>query len=227
MLPKGLSTETADLVLAAARAAGETAVVRGPTPFLFVDETLTDRHEGTALRLHHPRREGIALSTDAPWEGPDSAYFVVVDAGERIGETERYRLYYRGMANRHKPYEGKDEAYRRGGGLGLAILRLDGFASLNASYDGGRVTTKLFRTNGGSLRVNAKADFGRLWVEVLDGAGQPVPGFARDECQVMQADRVDHPITWKEPASLARLADRPIRLRFYLENVRLFSYRIG
>ena len=143
----------------------------------------------------------------------------------RVGD--KLYLYYRGMATRHKPYEGKDEAFRQGGGLGLATLRLDGFASLDASYDGGRITTKPFRTHGRQLCVNAKADCGRLRAEVLDQSGQSLSGFGRDDCRAMQVDRVNEPMSWKENASLDSLKDRPIRLRFHLENVRLYSYRIA
>ena len=121
----------------------------------------------------------------------------------RVG-NELY-LYYRGLANRHKPYDGKDDAFRQGGGLGLATLRVDGFASLDASYDGGRVTTKPFRTQGRRLHVNAKADSGRLRVEVLDNSGHAFSGFGRDDCQVMQVNRVNEPISWKDNASLDSL----------------------
>ena len=38
------------------------------------------------------------------------------------------------------------------------MLRLNGFASLAASFDGGRVTTRPFALNGNELWVNAKAD---------------------------------------------------------------------
>src|SRR5262249_26019551 len=120
-----------------------------------------------------------------------------------------------------------DDAFQRGGGLGLATLRLDGFASLDASYDGGRVTTRPFRTHGRQLRVNAKADCGRLRVEVLDRSGQALAGFGRDDCREMQDDSVDEPMGWKEDATLAMLKDRPIRLRLHLENVRLYAYRIA
>jgi hypothetical protein len=175
------------------------------------------------------------------WQRPDTGK-PLIDVGG-VGEWDRFvimltgappirvgdklYIYYRGMASRHKPYEGKDEPYRLGGGLGLATLRLDGFASLDASYDGGRVTTKPMRIRGGQLRVNAKADFGRLRVEMLDSSGHALPGFGQDDCRVMQADQVDEPIVWKENASLEKLKDRPIRLRFHLENVRLYAYRIA
>jgi hypothetical protein len=64
-------------------------------------------------------------------------------------------------------------------------------------------------------------------VEALDNFGHAVPGFGRDDCRVMQVDRVDEPIAWKESASLEMLRDRPIRLRFHLENVRTYAFRIA
>jgi hypothetical protein len=57
---------------------------------LLVDDWLIAQQRGTALKLNPPERREIVLSTDAPWEGPTSAYFSVVQDGEVI------RLYYRG-----------------------------------------------------------------------------------------------------------------------------------
>jgi hypothetical protein len=62
-------------------------------------------------------------------------------------------------------------------------------------------------------------------VEVLDEKGKPAPGFKREMCEPMQADSVDNPIRWKG-TSLADLRGKPVRLRFYLTNARLYSYRI-
>lgn len=145
----------------------------------------------------------------------------------RVGDL--LYIYYRGMATRHSiggTYQGTDNAERTRGGIGLATLRVDGFASLAASYSGGRVTTKPFRFDGGRLRVNAKADFGRIRVEVLDEAGAPIEGFESDNCRPLSADKIDQPVEWQNQPSLAPLKDRPIRLRFGLHNARLFSYAI-
>jgi hypothetical protein len=61
-------------------------------PYLLIDDSLIERHEGTRLQLHHPRHEGPVLVTDAPWEGPTSAYFSIVEA------DDRWLMYYRGTA---------------------------------------------------------------------------------------------------------------------------------
>jgi len=129
------------------------------------------------------------------------------------------------MANRHAPYTGKDTIFR-GGGIGLATIRPDGFASLNAPYDEGRVTLKPLLYRGTQLQVNAKANFGELTVEVLDERQAVIPGFTREECQPMRADSLEHTMRWKNNASLASLHGRPISLRFHLQNTRLYSYRI-
>jgi hypothetical protein len=59
---------------------------------LFVDRHLIDRLDHAALRLHRPRREGIAVKFDKPWEGEFSAYITVLKRGPA------WRMYYRGSS---------------------------------------------------------------------------------------------------------------------------------
>jgi hypothetical protein len=198
-----------------------TYFLRDPKDPLLTVRLLTSR-DGETWHRPDTGRPLIDVGGVGEWD----RFLVMLTGAPPVRVGDRLYLYYRGLANRHRPYEGKDEAFRQGGGLGLATLRVDGFASLNASYDGGRITTKPFRTHGRQLRVNAKADCGRLRVEVLDGNGQPIPGFRPEDCQVMQADSVDASILWRGSMSLAAFKDRPLRLRFWLENVRLYAYRI-
>lgn len=194
---------------------------RDPKNPLLTLRLLTSR-DGESWQRPDTGRPFLDVGGVGEWD----RFIVMLTGAPPIRVGDQLYFYYRGLATRHRPYEGKDDAYRQGGGLGLATLRLDGFASLDASYDGGRVTTKPFRTKGRQLRVNAKADFGKLWVEVLDAAGAPIPGLTRADCHPMQSDRVDHPIQWNDNGALAKLADRPIRLRFHLENARLYGYRV-
>ena len=79
------------------------------------------------------------------------------------------------------------------------MLRLDGFASLAASFDGGRVTTRPFALNGNELWVNAKADYGQLTVELLDGEEKPIPGYAAE-------DAVAIPVRWRGDGGTAGTA---------------------
>lgn len=199
-----------------------TYFVRDPKNPLLTLRLLTSR-DGDSWQRPETGKPLVDVGGVGEWD----RFVIMLTGAPPIRVGNKLHIYYRGMATRHKPYEGKDEPYREGGGLGLAMLRLDGFASLDASYDGGRVTTKPFRTHGRQLRVNAKADSGRLRVEVLDEAGRALPGFSSDDCLVMQTDGVDELIRWKDNTSLDGLKDRPIKLRFHLENVRLYAFRIA
>ena len=170
--------------------------------------------------------------TDAPLidvgdVGSHDRFLNMLTGGPPIRVGNRLYIYYRALANRHRPYEGRDDPKGEyPGGISLATIRVDGFASLDASYDVGRVTTRPFRFTGSKLHVNAKANFGNLLVEVLDREGKPLAGFTQTECRPVRTDRVDQPITWQRNADLGSLKNQPIRLRFSLENARLFSYRI-
>ncbi|MBM3853113.1 MAG: hypothetical protein FJ399_08140 [Verrucomicrobia bacterium] len=59
---------------------------------LLLDDFLVASTRGASLLLAEPRRAEIVLVTDAPWEGPTSAYFSAIQDGGLI------RLYYRGSA---------------------------------------------------------------------------------------------------------------------------------
>jgi hypothetical protein len=88
------------------------------------------------------------------------------------------------------------------------------------------LTTRPFQFTGTRLRVNAKANFGRVAVEVLDDRRNPVPGFTAESCEHVQADGLALPVRWKA-AQLAALRGKPVRLRFHLFNARLYSYTIA
>ena len=111
------------------------------------------------------------------------------------------------------------------------MLRLDGFASLAASFDGGRVTTRPFAlngnelwVNGNELWVNAKADYGQLTVELLDGEEKPIPGYAAEDCVALAEDGVAIPVRWRGDGGLSALGGQPVRLHFMLNNARLYAY---
>jgi len=160
--------------------------------------------------------------------GEPDRFLNMLTGGPPIRVGDKLYVYYRINARRHGPYSGPDDTGEEfPGGLGLATLRVDGFATLQASYDGGMVTTRPFRFSGTELFVNAKADFGRLTAEVLDERGETIPGFSQQECRTVTTDRVEQVVRWKERADLASLEGKVIRLRFALKNVRLYSYRIA
>ncbi|HUT75166.1 MAG TPA: hypothetical protein VM221_10095 [Armatimonadota bacterium] len=151
--------------------------------------------------------------------------FVSLNGGSpplRVGD--RLYFYYRGTGRRHGPYEGPDDTDAPGC-VGLATLRADGFASLDASFDGGEVITTRWLIDGGKLVLNAKCDYGEIRVELLDEADQPLPGYSLAECVPVRGDGIALPVSWKHRPDLSGAAGRTVRLRLRLTNARLYSYR--
>ncbi|MEA1952148.1 MAG: hypothetical protein U9N87_12240 [Planctomycetota bacterium] len=108
--------------------------------------------------------------------------------------------------------------------IGRAAWQLDRFVSLDAENEPGTVETVSLKPTGNRLVVNADASKGQLAVEVCGKDGKTLPGYAVDDCVAMKADELRHSIKWKKHDDLPD--DRPVRLRFHLENVSLYSYRV-
>ena len=118
-----------------------------------------------------------------------------------------------------------------GRALGLAQLRADGFCSLRAFRFPGTLVTKPFVWPGGALLINALivggGGNGGVWVEVLDEDLTPIPGLTRAEFDIFRyRDSTGHPCTWQQDSrAIAKVTGQRIRLKFYLENAELYSFR--
>ena len=110
---------------------------------------------------------------------------------------------------------------------GLAILRRDGFASMDARPKNGTLTTRLVKFRGKHLFVNVNNPHGSLRVEVLDKQGQPIPAFALSNSIPVTADKTLHPVEWKGVEDLSALSDQPARFRFHLDNGELYSFWVS
>jgi hypothetical protein len=105
-------------------------------------------------------------------------------------------------------------------------LRLDGFASINAPFSGGEMVTKPMRFEGGELELNFSTSAGgQVLVEIQDIDGAPLPGFALTDCVPIFGDEIARVAKWKNTPDLAAVANRPVRLRFAMEDADLFSFR--
>src|SRR5207249_9203356 len=89
---------------------------------------------------------------------------------------------------------------------GLATLRRDGFASMDAGNRAGTLTTRPVRFRGKYLFVNLDAPEGELRVEVLDGKGNALEPFTKEACLPVRGDHTLQAIAWKGVRDLARLA---------------------
>jgi len=110
---------------------------------------------------------------------------------------------------------------------GLAFLRRDGFASMDAGENEGTLTTRPITFSGRLLFVNVAAANGQLQVEVLDESGKPVEPFTRSNCVAVSANTTLAPVKWTGADDLSAVANKPVRLRFHLSNGRLYSFWVS
>ncbi|NLE60097.1 MAG: hypothetical protein GX616_17235 [Planctomycetes bacterium] len=110
---------------------------------------------------------------------------------------------------------------------GLAILRRDGFASMDAKETSGTLTTRPLRFYGSHLFVNADARGGELRVEVLDRNGEVYPALSRGLCMPITTNGTIQRVRWMEPVDLSALAGKPVRFRFHLTRGKLYSFWIS
>ncbi|MEW4567038.1 hypothetical protein AB1L88_04145 [Tautonia sp. JC769] len=105
-------------------------------------------------------------------------------------------------------------------------LRLDGFASIRAGYDGGEVITRPMIADGDALLLNFETSAaGGIRVEVQDAEGAPLPGFALDDAVETIGNEIERPVFWEGGSDVSSLAGRPIRLRFVLKDAAVYALR--
>jgi len=133
---------------------------------------------------------------------------------------------------------------------GLAVLRRDGFTSMDAGANEAALTTRKVRFNGRHLFVNVDVASwpghsvtrgpgqddaghgvtglrGQLLAEVLDADGQPIAPFTRNNCVPISVDSTIQPVKWKGAADLSRLTAKPVRFRFHLRNGSLYAFWVS
>ncbi len=110
---------------------------------------------------------------------------------------------------------------------GLATLRRDGFASLQAGTAGGTMTTRPVEFTGAYVFVNAAAASGELRVEILDSAGKPALQCSAANCEPIRADGTCIPVRWKGVKELSRIHGLPLRFRFHLRSGALYSFWVS
>lgn len=111
--------------------------------------------------------------------------------------------------------------------VGLAFLRRDGFASMEAGPEEGTLTTRPVRFSGNHLFVNVDDPKGELRVEVLNRAGQVMTPFTSEACVPLTTNRTLQMVRWKDVNDLAALRNQSIRFRFRLKNGRLYAFWVS
>ena len=110
------------------------------------------------------------------------------------------------------------------GSTGLAVMRRDGFSSLDAGDEAGAIVTRLLTFQGHCLFVNIRCPAGELRVEILDEAGRVIEPYGTGTCIPVTADNTRHRVVWEQTDSLGLVSGRRVKFRFQLRNGSLFSF---
>jgi hypothetical protein len=106
------------------------------------------------------------------------------------------------------------------------VLRTDGFVSVNAPHHGGEFVTRPLTFTGKELVLNfSTGASGGVRVEIQNADGKPMDGYSVDEAVVMIGDEIERVVRWKSGADLSRIANRPVKLRFMMNDADVFSLR--
>ncbi len=106
-------------------------------------------------------------------------------------------------------------------------LRLDGFASVHADYDGGERRTKPLRFQGSRLLLNfATSAAGSVKVEFQHEDGTPIPGFTLADCRELIGNQIERAVTFASD-DLGRLGGQTVRLRFVMKDADMYSMRFA
>lgn len=112
-------------------------------------------------------------------------------------------------------------------GLGLAKLRKDGYVSIDAGpVREGVVITQALRTGGRELVINAAcSEGGYVHVEATDADENILEGCSREQCDPFTGDAVEHRVTWQGKTDVPH--NDEVRLRFYMRDASLYSFRFA
>ncbi|TWT60768.1 hypothetical protein [Rubinisphaera italica] len=115
---------------------------------------------------------------------------------------------------------GESTAFRR------YTMRLDGFVSVSAPFLGGTLVTKPLTFEGSSLEINfSTSAAGGIRIELQDTAGNPLPGYSLEDCDVQFGDQIDRIVSWKGDRDISDLTGQSVRLNVELMDADLYSFQ--
>ena len=78
--------------------------------------------------------------------------------------------------------------------------------------------------DGDRLVLNVAAT-GTTQVGILDEFWMDIPGFGVSDCDPIQADFVEHVVTWNGDSDVSALAGTAVRLWFEMQNTKLYAFQ--
>jgi len=213
-------------VLTAGNLTGSEGRVAVPDPDKRPDADVIDYYIGTSRNGYDFDKSWIYTHQPFIERGPDGSFdkAMLQPSSQIITLGDEHLIFYTGQyAQHHAPKEAQKET----GKIGLAKLPLDRFICQKAGDKVGVITTKPFILEGDNLEVNVDAGSGWVQVEVLDAKGRPIRGFMGKAARKYKSvNELQLNPEWKKGNDLSRLQGQTIRLRFTLQNAKIYAFAV-
>jgi hypothetical protein len=108
--------------------------------------------------------------------------------------------------------------------ISRAVLRLDGFVSVDAP-DQGSLTTVPLTFSGSRLELNVVGE--EVRVALLDEQSRPLAGFALQDCDPISGDHLARTVTWRGQSDLRQFAGQKVRLQFEMRKAKLYAFQFA
>lgn len=141
-----------------------------------------------------------------------------------ISRPDEIWLYYAILSYTHGNYDFARSKFCNA--ITRARLRMDGFGSVDAGYAGGEFTTPPLIFSGRQLEVNTDTGAGGcVRVEILPEMGLSIEGFSAGDCDPVNGNFPKKVVTWRGKSDLGMFAGTPVRLRFVMNDTKLYSFK--
>jgi hypothetical protein len=125
------------------------------------------------------------------------------------------------------------------GAVGLAITPQDGFVSLDGVHGHERhrlkyseMVTRSFTFDGNQLYLNVRSAL-QQWgagpcevrAEIIAADHHPIEGYGFDDADPITTSGTAHVASWKGNSDLGELKDKPVKLRLYFKNAKIYSFQ--
>jgi len=189
-----------------------------PKGFKQVDIQLSYSRDGRHWSRPGERNPLIPLGTDDGW---DADYIGPTKIGPVVVRDELWFYYFGARSAEREDVENWSFA------IGLAKLRRDGFASLNAGQAPGQIITRPMTFKGKKIFINADvAEGGWVKAALLTRDSEPLASYTLDDSIPLAKDTAKGRMSWKAEKEISRPGDSHIRLVFQLKNAKLYSFWI-
>ncbi|MCC6393803.1 MAG: hypothetical protein IT167_24610 [Bryobacterales bacterium] len=184
------------------------------------DIQLAVSRDGRHFSRPLPRRPFLRTGPDGAF---DSKWIYPVPRPVRMGDE--LWIYYFGQNMDHS-HRLDPAAKGREAAISRAVMRVDGFVSADADYEGGWFLSPPLRFKGSRLELNLDTSAGGMAkVEILEESGKLIPGFTLADSDPLNGNNVRMTVSWKGRKDVSPLAGRTIRLRVRMRSAKLFALR--